>query len=55
MSSEFKDREIPGLKDKDNLEQTVFFINENKLSNCPELDIEVKNGITVKAILDSGS
>jgi hypothetical protein len=33
----------------------VFFINENKLSNCPELEIEVKNGITVRAILDSGS
>jgi hypothetical protein len=55
MSTEFKDHEIPGLKDKDNLDQTVFFINESKLSNCLELEIDIKNGITVKAILDSGS
>jgi hypothetical protein len=32
-----------------------FFINENKLSKSPEVEIEVKNGIKFRAILDSGS
>jgi hypothetical protein len=61
MSSEFKDHRIPGLKNnyeqqnKDDLDQIVFSINENKLSKCPEVEIEIRNGITVQAILDSGS
>jgi hypothetical protein len=33
----------------------VFFINENQLAKCPEVEIRIKNGITLRTIIDSGS
>jgi hypothetical protein len=42
-------------QNKEKSNQIVFFINESNLSKCPEVEIEVKNGIKFRAILDSGS
>jgi hypothetical protein len=51
-------RETANLIEQQNnemLNQIIFFINESKLSKCPEVEIEIKNGINFRAILDSGS
>jgi hypothetical protein len=42
-------------QNKEKQKQIVFFINESKLSKCPEVEIEIKNGIKFRAILDSES
>jgi hypothetical protein len=34
---------------------TVFFIDEDNLAKCPQVDIVFSNGTRVRAILDSGS
>jgi hypothetical protein len=49
--------EIESEKSKEiwNVGQVVYFINENKLTKCSEVQIEIKNVAKVKAILDSGS
>jgi hypothetical protein len=33
----------------------VFFINEDNLSKCPQVEIVFSNGTSIRAILDSGS
>jgi hypothetical protein len=51
IPSECKDPGIPDLNVEDGTDKLVLFINENKLVNCPELEIEVKNGITLRVFM----
>jgi hypothetical protein len=43
---------VPSEFDTD---QVVLFINEDKLTKCPEISIRTKSGINLKAIIDTGS
>jgi transcriptional regulator len=52
MSSKQSDT---GLKDLYKSDRLVYFINENRVTKCPEIDIKFKDGHSLRAIIDSGS
>jgi hypothetical protein len=47
--------EIGELTDSEVSESFIFFINEDNLSKCPQVEITFVEGIMIIAILDSGS
>jgi hypothetical protein len=44
-----------GLKKLYKPDPLAYFINENRLTKCPEIDIKFNDGFSLRAIIDSGS
>jgi hypothetical protein len=43
------------LTEEPEADQVVYFIHDEQLSRCPEVEIRLKNGIVLRSIIDSGS
>jgi hypothetical protein len=52
---EFSENESKKGKVNWNTRHMAYFINENRLTKCPKVEIKIRNVAKIRAILDSGS